>query len=80
MAGITYPEASGNSGGGLDFEAQLWAAADKMRGHMDTSEYKPACLSLIFLKYISGGFAVKREQLWLERVRTHCKQNEARYK
>ncbi len=23
---------------GLDFEAQLWAAADKMRGHMDASE------------------------------------------
>ncbi len=33
---------SGNSGNGanLDFEAQLWAAADKMRGHMDASEYK----------------------------------------
>jgi type I restriction enzyme M protein len=39
MAGITYPKASRNSGGGLDFEAQLWAAADKMRGHMDASEY-----------------------------------------
>ena len=28
---------------GLNFEAQLWAAADKMRGHMDASEYKHAC-------------------------------------
>jgi hypothetical protein len=27
------------NGGGLDFEAQLWAAADKMRGHMDASKY-----------------------------------------
>ena len=28
---------------GLNFEAQLWAAADKMRGHMDASEYKHVC-------------------------------------
>jgi type I restriction-modification system DNA methylase subunit len=33
----------------LDFEAQLWAAADKMRGHMDTLEYKHVCVGLIFL-------------------------------
>ena len=36
--------AKGNSsktadGSALDFEAQLWAAADTMRGHMDASEY-----------------------------------------
>ena len=35
-----------NSCGGLDFKAQLWAAADKMRGHMDASEYKHVCLGL----------------------------------
>ena len=28
-----------SNGSNLDFEAQLWAAADKMRGHMDASEY-----------------------------------------
>ena len=28
------------NGSTLNFEAQLWAAADKMRGHMDASEYK----------------------------------------
>ncbi len=47
----------------LDFESQLWAAADKMRGHMDASEYKHVCLGLIFLKYISDAFEEKREQL-----------------
>src|ERR1043166_8570198 len=47
----------------LRFEAQLWAAADKMRGHMDASEYKHVCLGLIFLKYISDAFEEKREQL-----------------
>ena len=50
-------------GSALDFEAQLWAAADKMRGHMDASEYKHVCLGLIFLKYISDAFEEKREQL-----------------
>jgi type I restriction enzyme M protein len=52
-----------SNGSNLDFEAQLWAAADKMRGHMDASEYKHVCLGLIFLKYISDAFEEKREQL-----------------
>jgi len=63
----TMPKAknseSKSNGSGLDFEAQLWAAADKMRGHMDASEYKYVCLGLIFLKYISETFEEKREQL-----------------
>ena len=52
-----------SNGSTLEFEAQLWAAADKMRGHMDASEYKHVCLGLIFLKYISDAFEEKREQL-----------------
>jgi type I restriction enzyme M protein len=52
-----------SAGSALGFEAQLWAAADKMRGHMDASEYKHVCLGLIFLKYISDAFEEKREQL-----------------
>jgi type I restriction enzyme M protein len=52
-----------SDGSALNFEAQLWAAADKMRGHMDASEYKHVCLGLIFLKYISDAFEEKREQL-----------------
>jgi type I restriction enzyme M protein len=44
---------------GLNFEAQLWAAADTMRGHMDASEYKHVCLGLIFLKYISDAFEAR---------------------
>jgi type I restriction enzyme M protein len=51
------------SASGLDFEARLGAAADKMRGHMDASEYKHVCLGLIFLKYLSDAFEEKREQL-----------------
>lgn len=40
----------------LGFETKLWAAADKLRGHMDPSEYKHVVLGLIFLKYISDSF------------------------
>ena len=31
----------------LGFEQKLWAAADKMRGHMDPAEYKHVALGLI---------------------------------
>ena len=37
-----------NNDSGLNFEAQLWAAADKMRGHIDASEYKHVVLGLSF--------------------------------
>jgi type I restriction-modification system DNA methylase subunit len=51
------------NGSALDFESQLWAAADKMCWQMDASEYKNVCPGLIFLKYISDAFEAKREQL-----------------
>ena len=52
-----------SNGGNLGFESKLWAAADKMRGHMDASEYKHVVLGLIFLKYISDAFQAKYEEL-----------------
>jgi type I restriction enzyme M protein len=47
----------------LNLEATLWAAADKMRGHMDAAEYKHVVLGLIFLKYISDAFEARHKQL-----------------
>ena len=47
----------------LGFETKLWAAADKLRGHMDAGEYKHVMLGLIFLKYISDSFEARHEQL-----------------
>ena len=41
--------AKDSNGANLGFETQLWAAADKMRGHMDAAEYKHVVLGLIFL-------------------------------
>ena len=56
-----------NNGATLDFQGQLWAAADKLRGHMDASEYKHVVLGLIFLKYISDSFEEVHSQLLLEK-------------
>ena len=47
----------------LDFEKELWAAADKLRGNIDVSEYKNIVLGLLFLKYISDSFYKRREEL-----------------
>ena len=57
-------ERGGAAGGAtLDFERQLWAMADGLRGHMDAAEYKHVVLGLIFLKYVSDAFAVRYEEL-----------------
>lgn len=50
----------------LGFEETLWAAADKLRGNMDASEYKHVVLGLIFLKYISDAFTARYRQLEME--------------
>lgn len=52
-----------NSTTELGFEAQIWKAADVLRGNMDASEYKNVVLGLIFLKYISDRFEEKYRQL-----------------
>jgi type I restriction enzyme M protein len=52
-----------NGGATLGFEATLWAAADKLRGHIDAAEYKHVVLGLIFLKYISDAFEDLHEKL-----------------
>src|SRR5438128_6370664 len=56
-------ERASNSGASLGFEQKLWAAADKLRGHMDAAEYKHVVLGLIFLKYISDAFQERYEAL-----------------
>jgi type I restriction enzyme M protein len=50
-------------GANLGIEEKLWAAADKMCGHMDPAEYKHVVLGLIFLKYISDSFEDKYNSL-----------------
>lgn len=47
-------------------EQKLWAAADKLRGNQEPSEYKHVVLGLIFLKYITDKFEEWRAQLEVE--------------
>ncbi|MDQ3819401.1 MAG: type I restriction-modification system subunit M, partial [Acidobacteriota bacterium] len=54
------------NGANLGFEAKLWLAADKLRGHLDAAEYKHVVLGLIFLKYISDAFEERHNQLLAE--------------
>ena len=56
-----------NGGANLGFEAKLWLAADKLRGHMDAAEYKHVVLGLIFLKYISDAFEEQHTKLAQEK-------------
>ncbi len=54
------------NGGNLGFEAELFKAADKLRGNMEPSDYKHVALGLIFLKYISDAFEAKHQALLVE--------------
>ena len=47
----------------IGFEETLWKSADKLRGSMDSAEYKYVVLGLIFMKYISDKFETKYEEL-----------------
>ena len=55
-----------SNGGDLGFEAELFKAADKLRGNLEPSEYKHIALGLIFLKYISEAFEAQHLKLEAE--------------
>jgi type I restriction enzyme M protein len=50
----------------INFEAQLFKAADKLRKNIDAAEYKNVALGLIFLKYISESFQELHNKLALD--------------
>ena len=45
------------------FEESLWDTATKLRGSVESSEYKHVVLSLIFLKFVSDKFEERRAEL-----------------
>src|SRR2546421_3942581 len=53
-----------NGSGDLPFAKELFESADRLRGSVESAEYKHLVLGLLFLKYISDSFARRRE--WLE--------------
>ena len=66
VAPPSKPARANNKGGDLGFEADLFKAADKLRGNMEPSDYKHVALGLIFLKHISDSFEAKRAALLAE--------------
>ncbi len=48
------------------FEETLWDSANKLRGSVESSEYKHIVLSLLFLKFISDKFETRKEELMAE--------------
>jgi type I restriction enzyme M protein len=47
----------------ISIEETLWSACDKLRGSVESSEYKHVVLSLIFLKFASDRFEVRKQEL-----------------
>ncbi|MFC4709418.1 class I SAM-dependent DNA methyltransferase [Enterococcus eurekensis] len=47
----------------IGFEKELWAAADAMRNHVSSSEYRKVVVGLIFLKYVSDAFEHRYQEL-----------------
>jgi type I restriction enzyme M protein len=47
----------------LPFAKQLWEACDRLRGSVESAEYKHLVLGLVFLKYISDSFERRRSEL-----------------
>ncbi|WP_422394420.1 type I restriction-modification system subunit M [Pseudodesulfovibrio methanolicus] len=58
--------AKNNGEAALGYEAELFAAADKLRQNMEPSDYKHVVLGLIFLKHISDSFEAKYAELMAE--------------
>src|SRR5438093_4511731 len=56
------PQATQN--GDLPFAKELFEAADRMRGSVESAEYKHLVLGLLFLRYISDAFERRRD--WLD--------------
>jgi type I restriction enzyme M protein len=50
----------------LPFARELFEAADRLRGSVESAEYKHLVLGLLFLKYISDSF--ERRRAWLEKA------------
>ncbi|PKQ62528.1 DNA methyltransferase [Labilibaculum filiforme] len=54
------------NGNGKSMEETLWDSANKLRGTVESSEYKHVVLSLIFLKFASDKFEERKAELIAE--------------
>ena len=58
-------------------EETLWDSANKLRGTVESSEYKHVVLSLIFLKFASDKFEKRRQELIAEGKQDYTEMKEA---
>jgi type I restriction enzyme M protein len=47
----------------IDFENDLWKAADELRGIVAENQYKDFVLSLIFIKHLSERYMIRRDEI-----------------
>jgi type I restriction enzyme M protein len=60
------PESKQKAKNEKGFEESLWDSANRLRGSVESSEYKHVVLSLIFLKFVSDKFEERRAELVAE--------------
>lgn len=49
-----------------DLESKLWKSANTLRSNISAAEYKHIVLGLVFLKYVSDSFEIRRQELKAE--------------
>lgn len=47
----------------IDFESELWNAANELRGAVAENEYKNYVLSLLFVKHLSERYEIRKEEI-----------------
>jgi type I restriction enzyme M protein len=63
MSQANSDSSTGNGNHDLPFAKELWEACDRLRGSVESAEYKHLVLGLVFLKYISDSFERRRAVL-----------------
>jgi len=64
--GADAAEKASHASHDLPFARELFEAADRLRGSVESAEYKHLVLGLLFLKYISDSF--ERRRAWLDQA------------
>ncbi len=52
--------------GDIDFENELWNAANELRGAVAENQYKDYVLSLLFVKHLSERYDIRKEEIKME--------------
>jgi type I restriction enzyme M protein len=62
----TRNKKNGSAAAARSLEAQLWDAANRMRGAVPPTDYMHVCLGLVFLRYLSVSFETRQAALRAE--------------